>query len=446
MSVPSDRIFQRNLRPRRRPPSLAIGVFSAAVTLLVTSPLSAQRPPALVTVAKVIQKSTAAGQSFVGSVAPIKLATVGSAVDGRVSELTWKVGDRIKQNEPLVQLLTQTIELELAAEKSQLTIYAEELRELENGSRPEEKQQAQANVAAAKARVAAIEARNNYLAGLRQRVEALYKNGRAATEEELEKAVSDMQESNELLREARQQLQAAQATQQLVQIGPRQEKIAQSTARKAMQQAVVDRLEDQLRKYTIISRFDGYVVQKHTELGEWVKRGDPVADVAALDQFHVVANVVDHHIPFAKLGMEVRVEIPAIADQVFTGTIDEIVPQGDVRARTFPVKILVDNVITEDGPLVKSGMFARAMLPTGKVQEVMLVPKDALVLGGPSPVVYVVRGSPEKASVTPVPVQLGVASEGLIEVIGDLEVGATVVVRGNERLRPGQAVRVNNTP
>ena len=48
-------------------------------------------------------------------------------------------------------------------------------------------------------------------------------------------------------------------------------------------------------------------------------------------------------------------------------------PQADVQARTFPVKVRVKNQLTDDGPLVKSGMYARVMLPTGAKQLAMLV-------------------------------------------------------------------------
>jgi len=45
--------------------------------------------------------------------------------------------------------------------------------------------------------------------------------------------------------------------------------------------------------------------------------------------------------------------------------------------------------------------------------------------------------------VRPVPVQLGIAVDALIQVIADLKEGQKVVVRGNERLfRPGQRVRI----
>lgn len=406
--------------------------------------LLAQPPAPPVEVVQVIQQKAASGQSFVASVVPLRVAIIGSAVDGRVMELPWKVGDRVEMSGTLAQLLTQTIRLELVAADAQLDIYDEELLELENGSRPEEKNQAAAAVAAAEARVAAVQARTEYLAGLRERVQSLFDSGRAATKEELEKAVSDALESTQLLRESQEDLLAALATQKLVQLGPRKEKIAQSRARVAMQQAVVDRLKDQIAKYTIISRFSGYVIEKHTEVGEWVKRGDPVAEVAALDEVHIVTNVVDNHIPHVKRGMEVRVELPAISNKVFTGTVDEIVPQGDARARTFPVKILLRNEITQDGPLIKSGMFARVTLPTGEQQDALFVPKDALVLGGKSPIVYVVVREGKESIAKPIPVQLGIASDGLIQVEGQLSAGQNVVIRGNERLRPNQAVSMKS--
>jgi hypothetical protein len=75
----------------------------------------------------------------------------------------------------------------------------------------------------------------------------------------------------------------------------------------------------------------------------------------------------------------------------------------------------------------------------------MLVPKDALVLGGPQPVVFVVdMAAPDakQGKARPVPVQLGVAEGNMIQVTGGVQPGQMVVVQGNERLRPGQDVQI----
>jgi multidrug efflux pump subunit AcrA (membrane-fusion protein) len=66
------------------------------------------------------------------------------------------------------------------------------------------------------------------------------------------------------------------------------------------------------------------------------------------------------------------------------------------------------------------------------------VPKDALVLGGTGTAVYIVIDQ----SARMVPVKTGAGHGPLIEVEGELKDGQKVVVRGNERLRPGQPVQI----
>ena len=92
-------------------------------------------------------------------------------------------------------------------------------------------------------------------------------------------------------------------------------------------------------------------------------------------------------------------------------------------------------------PRLKAGDLAIAILPVGDAAPTLLVPKDAIVLGGPAPIVYVVG---EDSSVRPVPVELGAGHGERIAVQGQLQPGAKVVVRGNERLTPGRKIRARN--
>jgi multidrug efflux pump subunit AcrA (membrane-fusion protein) len=72
----------------------------------------------------------------------------------------------------------------------------------------------------------------------------------------------------------------------------------------------------------------------------------------------------------------------------------------------------------------------------GAVRDVLSVPKDALVQGRDGWTVFVAADG--KAQ--PRPVQLGIALGNRYEVLGGLTPGDLVVVRGNERLRPGQDI------
>lgn len=407
-----------------------VGLMLVAV-LAAGRAAPAQPRAAIVDVSPVVQQEISVSQTFVGTVMPSKTAIVGSAVDGRVIEFPREEGDRVERGQPLAQLLTDTIELEIETAQAELELRRQELAELENGLRPEEIEQA-------RVRMIGAEARMKYMNARRARVENLYRNDRAISQEERDEAVSSAIEAHQAYLDAKEAYQLAVE-------GPRKERIAQARAQVEMQQATVNRMKDMLAKHTIVSRFDGYVTAEHTEVGQWVRQGDPVAEVAALDEVDVIAQVVEQYVPFIRIGTTVRVEIPAIPNRLFEGQVTAIVPQADVQARTFPVKVRVKNEAPDGVPLIKAGMYARVGLATGNKQQALLVSKDALVLGGQQPVVFVVEmasADAKQGKVRPVPVQLGAASGQLMQVFGPLKPGQMVVVHGNERLFPGQDVQI----
>jgi RND family efflux transporter MFP subunit len=162
-----------------------------------------------------------------------------------------------------------------------------------------------------------------------------------------------------------------------------------------------------------------------------------------IDPIEVRVSLPENYVTRLSLGTSARVDIDAIPSRTFVGSVTAIVPQADEKSRTFPVRIRLKNELQADGtPLLKPGMFAKVELPVDQRRQVMLVPKDALVLGGPQPVVYVVGqdAKTKKSTVQPVPVQLGVAVGSWIEVRGQLEIKQQIVIEGNERLRPGSEV------
>ncbi|QDV74058.1 efflux RND transporter periplasmic adaptor subunit [Botrimarina mediterranea] len=413
-------------------PSLLFAFAAASLSAVAYAQPPGAPPPGVV-IAPVESRTVAASQTFVGTVQPLRRATIGSAVAGRVVEFPVNQGDRVEAGQTLAQLLTDTINLELDAAKAELELRRQRLAELRNGLRPEE-------IAQARARMAAAQARRDFANARSSRVEKVYHQQQVITDDEYEEAIA-------LAAEAEGAYLEAKAAYDLAVAGNRKEVIAQAAAEVAMQEAVTERLADQLTKHTIISRFAGYVVTESTEEGQWVNQGDPVAEVIAVDEVEVVAQVVEQSIPFVMPGSEVNIEVPALKGRFFVGRVSEIIPQGDERSRTFPVKIVVTNEITDAGPVLKPGMYARVRLPIGAEQQATMAPKDAIVLGGAQPMVYVVDGDTRQGGegkVTPVPVKLGVAVGALIEVDGALESGQFVVVEGNERLRPGQAIRIGS--
>ena len=384
-------------------------------------------PPAVpVAAALVSTMKTASGQPFVGTVLPARTSDVGSAVDGRLTELPIVDGQHVAENEPIAQLLRGLLEIERAGATAELDRRRQVLGELQAGSRPEEIEQARATVAG-------FEARLSYAKDRLARLGRLAERG-TSTADELNDAQTE-------LRAVEAQLRGSRAALELVETGPRKEQIAQAAAAAAVQEAEVQRIDDQLAKHTIRAPFSGWVVERFTEKGQWVARGGLIARIAELDTLEIEAQVPESSLAALREGAHVRLEFDAAADQAWIGTVARVVPQADLLSRSFPVRIRLENRIVDGVPTIKGGMLARAWLPVGAAGEVTVVPKDALVLGGAKPLVFCIDpSSPTTGVVRPVEVALGAAVEGHVAVRGSLEPGTLVVVRGNERLRPGMQV------
>lgn len=406
---------------------VVLGVGLAVLASAWTALGQGQFPPARVVVEPIVQREMAAGQTFVSTVMPLRASVIGSAANGRVEQFLVNEGDRVAKGKPLAKLRTGIIEAEVAAARGDLGMRQAELEELENGSRPEEIDQA-------KARLQGTEALMQMRRLNHERVRAARQ---AARPEELDEAIAMANQATAAHAEAK-------AALKLLEDGPRKERIAQARARVETAKAEVRRLEEQLERHTMYAPFDGYIVAEHAEVGQWVNQGAAVVEIVELDKVDIQLEVLEDYIAALTIGTPARVEIPALPTHAFTGSVALIVPRANLRARTFPVKVRVENRRTGDDVLLKAGMFARVTLPVGKKEQALVVSKDALVLGGPSPQLYVVSpggADAKKGKVRPVVVQLGVADGNLIQVKGDVQAGQQVVVQGNERLRPGQDVQ-----
>jgi RND family efflux transporter MFP subunit len=380
------------------------------------------------------------GQTFVGTLTPRRRSVVGSAVDGRMIDFMVNEGDWVTKGQPLAQLLTGTVEIEIAGAKAELALREQELAEMKNGSLPEE-------IAQAEAMVRQTYAVMQFTQEKQKRQQRLFDQGNSTSRESLE-------ESNSASAAAEQAHISAKAAYKLAVDGPRKEKIAQAQARRDTAAEHVNLLEDRLEKYTIKAPFDGYVVDEFSENGAWINRGDQIAEVIEVDPIEVTVSVPEHYVDGLQQMMAAAVanndsppadvRISALSKEPFSGKVVSIVPQADLRSRSFPVKVHVANPLAASGHVLKAGMLSKVTLPVGTPHPTTMVPKDALVISGGGHTVYVVDTDPasKMSAARPVNVEVGLSQGSLIQVRGELKAGQQVVTRGNERLRPGQPVQV----
>jgi len=198
--------------------------------------------------------------------------------------------------------------------------------------------------------------------------------------------------------------------------------------------ADIDRLKYEKKRKQVLAPFSGFITAEHTQIGEWVRTGGPVVTLMDLGKICITVDVPERYSVMLSRESEVKVGIGSVSSDHYTGRIYAVVPQGDIKSRTFPVKIRIDNPDFS----VKGGMEAIATFNLTGQREALLAPKDAVVSVGNTKEVYTVKDG--KAVAVPVKV-LGYYG-GDVAVEGGLKPGDPVVIRGNERLRTGFPVQV----
>lgn len=187
---------------------------------------------------------------------------------------------------------------------------------------------------------------------------------------------------------------------------------------------------DQLRRTTVRAPFAGVVVERLLMPGERVTEGSDVVRLVDQQSLEVIARAPLDYFRFTQRGQVLRVAATGI---VAEGVVRAVVAVGDENTHQFELRLDI-----EPG-LFPVGQTLKVTVPTSDRREALVVHRDALVLRPESISVFVVG---DDATVRQVAVTTGIGSGDFIEVRGTLEPGERVVVRGNERLQPGQKVNV----
>lgn len=112
---------------------------------------------------------------------------------------------------------------------------------------------------------------------------------------------------------------------------------------------------------TIRAPFDGALQERHVEVGDFVKSGDPIARFVDNRKIVVTANVSEFDAGYVQTGQKAQAQL-ATGESVH-GTIRYVAPVADEATRTFAVELEVDN---GDGRL-RAGGTAELRVPAERV-------------------------------------------------------------------------------
>ena len=208
--------------------------------------------------------------------------------------------------------------------------------------------------------------------------------------------------------------------------------LAEAHARRESANAQLAEAEYQLERSMIRAPFSGVVLEVQTIPGAVIQAGTPVATILDTESFEIEASIPARFVVEMSEGQQVRGKLET--GEVLDLQLRAILPVEDPSTRLRAVRFSAAGMSEIRNLAV--GQSLTVEVPVGETREVTSVPKDALVQARGGWTVFVVaEGKAELRQV-----EIGVPAGDRYEVINGLSPGDQVVVRGNERLRPGQAI------
>lgn len=185
--------------------------------------------------------------------------------------------------------------------------------------------------------------------------------------------------------------------------------------------------------------FDGVVTERNVHPGSLVGPATgaaasylPMVRVEKISKLRLVIPVPEKFSAGMSTGTKVDFRVPAFPNQTFTGTVARIAHSVDVKTRTMPVELDVQN----SGGQLSSGMFPEVLWPVRRPEPTLFVPISSVARTTEATFVVRIRdGNTEWVNV-----QTGEQEGKTIEVFGGLHEGDEIAVRGTDELRAGSHV------
>lgn len=354
----------------------------------------------------------------------------------------------------------------LAVARASLASAEQALAVIRQGARPQEREQAEQQVRAAKANLDKLASDLKRMRELHrdqaistsqlEQVQAAYDAAEAQYKSALESLSliregarkEDIRRAELAVEQAQEGLRKAEADRRLVDVRKRDVATARAAVQSAEEgvaaaaqatrqaKAAVQMAQHALDTAIIRSPLTGYVAARLAEPGQQLGGGTPVLRIVAPGSVYFQASVSESEYADVAVGQQVEVTVDALPGETFAGKVTKIFPMASPAARSFPVRI----DFRRDDRL-RPQMFARGKIIVGTHKNAVVVPKDAVLFGetdGDARVFVVSADNKAQERA----VRLGFVNADVVEIVAGVRQGEKVVTAGQNTLRDGDRVVV----
>ena len=195
----------------------------------------------------------------------------------------------------------------------------------------------------------------------------------------------------------------------------------------------IEQIQKQMSDNRIKAPVTGQIVSKLKESGEFVSPGTVLGHIVDVNRLKVDVMVAEHDVYSLKNGAPVTVTTDIYPGVTFDGKVIFISQSGDA-VHNYQVEVALQN--RKDHPL-RAGSFANVDFNRKSQEDLLLIPKSALIQSLDKPMVYVVENGKAKQ----VNITVGQTYGNDVTVISGLQPGQQVVTSGLVNISDGTPVK-----
>ncbi|MBV1919102.1 MAG: efflux RND transporter periplasmic adaptor subunit, partial [Pseudomonadales bacterium] len=171
---------------------------------------------------------------------------------------------------------------------------------------------------------------------------------------------------------------------------------------------------------TIVAPQSGVVDNLNIREGVFVKPGNTVMSIGSLEQVWVEAEVFERQVFQVSAGLPVTMTLDFLPGKSWIGKVDYVYPTLNAKTRTVKIRLRFDNKSRE----LKPNMFAEVVIHAKSDNDVLLVPREAIIRTGSVDRVVLALGEGRFKSIE---VNVGRFDEDFAEIAYGLKEGESVV-------------------
>ncbi|MBW2445636.1 MAG: efflux RND transporter periplasmic adaptor subunit [Deltaproteobacteria bacterium] len=178
------------------------------------------------------------------------------------------------------------------------------------------------------------------------------------------------------------------------------------------------------KNLTLYAPTEGVVTHMMVRKGMEVGPNSNLYTIADLSRVWVYADVYEYELPWVRTGQNAIVDLSYLPGRSFEGAVTYVYPFLDPKTRTARVRVELEN----PDLTLKPDMFANVTIETEPLEDVIVIPEEAVIRSGRRSLAVVALG---EGRFSPREVMLGINSgDGWIEVIEGLAEGDRIVTSG----------------